>query len=375
MIELCRSLGLEADMQPIRQHQGVFLWEGGHQLEKIPTGMHLGLTGQPWMALVCSALSPRGKLRAALQGLLPDHAESHPETLGPYIRHRLEREANKELPSPFSPDVFACDPYELSLMNAFPQLAIFKQEHNTRNEGLAFATMEGGMQRLTDRLAERVPGDRHLGVHVQEIRTTDGGWEVVSGEGRIWQSHQLVLALPRLESARLMKGISPTIATGLSSPSAVTGACVYLGFEVDSLEIPWDAYGFVSGDVEARPLVACTWTRTGNRVLFRAYLRGSADFAIDSASTQKLIHTAWQTLEPMFGLPDPPLLSHVERYPEVFPQFHLGDIEQASHLEEQRTQIAGLYWTGPAFGAAGIPASVQHARGIAHSLVEQGLRS
>ncbi|MBT9585023.1 FAD-dependent oxidoreductase [bacterium] len=366
-IEMCRSLGLESHLMPARSQRGVYLWDGHNPLEIIP-GLQMGLTGQPWMALLCPDLSPLGKLRAALQGLIPEAADPD-EGLGPYVRRRLQADFAKELPTPLSPGLFSADPHEPGLADSFPHFAVYRQEVDTRHEELTFHSFRGGMQILVDHLAETVQTNMHTGVSVRQILSGEKGWEVVSEDSRRWHSDVLVVALPRAATAGLLGSLDGPLASKLSESGSVSGACVYLGFEPTHIHLPLDGYGFVSQDLAARPVVACTWGPSQQGVLLRTYLRD-----IDSLSSETLIEQTLDCLRPLLAIDEAPLISHVERYHQAFPKYHVGDIAQVAELEEMRQRHPGLYWTGPAFGVAGIPACVQHARRIAEDIL-QSIRS
>ena len=366
-IEMCRSLGLESHLVPARSQRGVYLWDGHNPLEIVPAGLQMGLTGQPWMALLCPDLSPLGKLRAALQGLIPEAVESD-ERLGHYVRRRLLADSGKELPTPLSPGLFSSDPHEPGLANSFPHFALYRQEVDTRHEELTFHSFRGGMQILVDHLAETVKTNLHTGVSVRQILPRDQGWEIICQDSRRWQSDVLVLALPRAATARLLGSMDDLLASKLSQSGSVSGACVYLGFEPTHIHLPPDGYGFVSQDLAARPVVACTWAESQQGVLLRAYLRD-----VDTLSPETLIEQTMDCLRPLLALEQAPLVSHVEIYPEAFPKYHVGDIAQVAELEEMRQRHPGLYWTGPAFGVAGIPACVHHARRIAEDIYQRRL--
>ncbi|MBS2040640.1 protoporphyrinogen oxidase [bacterium] len=387
MLEFCRELGLESRLSRSRgEFAATYVWDQD-RLIKLPPGLHMGIPSRPWTVLMSPLLSPMGKLRLAIEGLLPQADSSDPdESVGSFIRRRLGSEALAKLVGPLSAGIFATDPECLSLQATFPHLAQYEKKYGslTRalwsapqpSSGAAFHTFVGGMGELIERLVQRLEGSLHCQVDIQNVsRNSEGAWVVRSQDGSSWVSQALVLAIPTPEIARLLGDLDPALAETLGEMRLSSAAAVHLGFDRSQILNPLQGFGFVSSYPANRPLVACTWSsqKFHNRapqdgVLLRGFLRNQPDFDVDAVSTGELVATALGTLRPLLGIEGEPLMTRVQRYPQAFPEYRVGHLQRMAELDEKRQQHPGLYWIGSAFSAGGIPECVAQGRRVAEKI-------
>ena len=370
MLHLCGKLGLEGLLQTPRVGKVGYLWNG-QGLERLPASLHMGLSRHPWMALLCSSLSPLGKLRAALEGLVPT-PQGADERLGQFVRQHLDLEADKSMASPLSGGLFSTDASDGQAVTRFPEQAIYRQEAETARPEVTYRTFQGGMQVLVDRLAEAVRPHLRLGVTAESLQVDETGWLVTSTAGEIWSSQHLMLALPLRETAHLMLTCDAPLGQRLLALDTVSGVCVSLGWERPPAGVPSDGYGFVSQAGHSQPVLAATWSDPADTGSFavRAFLRSPPEHSGESTSADHLTQKVVQFLTPILGLCSPPAISQVDRYEQAFPALEIGNLPQLTELESLRARHLGLHWTGPAFGAAGIPHCVLQAHRIARAIHE-----
>lgn len=223
------------------------------------------------------------------------------------------------------------------------------------------------MQRLVDSLAAELGSTVVCQQTVERVHRQDsGGWLVCGPEGRSWACRNLVVATGAAESARLLV----PICAGLVAPAPlVSGACIYLEFSRSHVDLPADSYGCVTPDLADRPLVACSWQLLPDVVLVRAYLRDSEFASVERASAGELVQAALAELRRPLGLSGLPRMTHVERYVRAFPDYRVADFCKIEETERLRRSFAGLYWSGPAFGVAGVPQCIHHAREVAKDIL------
>ncbi|MFN8610861.1 MAG: protoporphyrinogen oxidase [Vulcanimicrobiota bacterium] len=390
MLEFCKELGLESRLSRSRgEMAATYVWDHD-RLVKLPPGLHMGIPSRPWTVLMSPLLSPWGKLRLAVEGLLPQaEASEADESVGSFIRRRLGDEALAKLVGPLSAGIFATDPESLSLQATFPHLAQYEKKYGslTRalwsapqpSSGAAFHTFVGGMGELTDRLVSLLGDNLHCQVEVGQVtRDEQGDWLVQSQDGRSWTSQALVLAIPTPEIARLLGAVDPALCESLGEMRQSSAAAVHLGFHRTQISNPLEGFGFVSSYPANRPLVACTWSSQKfhhrapeDGVLLRGFLRNQPDFDVDQVGTQELVATALGTLRPLLGIQGKPLMTRVQRYPQAFPEYRVGHLQRMAQLDQQRQQHPGLYWIGAAFAAGGIPECVAQGRRVAEKIAQE----
>lgn len=393
ILEFCRELGLESRLTRSRgELAATYVWDQD-QLIALPPGLHMGIPSRPWTVLMSPLLSPWGKLRLAVEALLPKAmAEgSGPladESVASFIRRRLGQEALEKLVGPLSSGIFATDPEQLSLQATFPHLSQYEQKYGsltralwsapTPKGGASFHTFVGGMGELIERLASLQKGPIHCDVSVLRVtRDSQGDWTVTAAGGQSWTGRTLVLAIPTPEIARLLKDVDPALADSLQDMRLSSAAAVHLGFHRNQVTHPLKGFGFVSSYPATRPLVACTWSSQKflNRapqdgVLLRGFLRNQEALCVESATPQELISTTLETLRPLLGIEGEPTMTRVQRYPQAFPEYRVGHLQRMTEIDQQRRRHPGLYWVGSAFSAGGIPECVQQGRRVAESIAQ-----
>jgi len=134
-LALCRRLGIEDRL--VRTDDGfrrTFVWHGG-RLHPLPDGFQLLAPTRITPLLTSSLFSWPGKLRMALDLVLPRGTPGGDETLGAFVRRRLGREALERVAQPLVAGIYTADPDELSLRATMPRF--LELEHRERSVILA----------------------------------------------------------------------------------------------------------------------------------------------------------------------------------------------------------------------------------------------
>ncbi|MEY3290039.1 MAG: protoporphyrinogen oxidase, partial [Actinomycetota bacterium] len=115
--QLASELGLGAALtSPTGAHASV--WHNG--MHDIPGDLLLGVPAKMRVFATTSLLSPLGKLRAALEPLLPATVDT--DSIGHYVRHRFGNQVHERLVDPLVGSIYAADTDNFS-MAAVPQIA------------------------------------------------------------------------------------------------------------------------------------------------------------------------------------------------------------------------------------------------------------
>ena len=120
-LALCRRLGIEDRLVGTDgRYRRTFVWHRG-RLHPLPDGFQLLAPTQLTPFITSSLFSWPGKLRMALDLVLPRGTPGGDETLGAFVRRRLGREALERVAQPLVAGIYTADPDELSLGATMPR--------------------------------------------------------------------------------------------------------------------------------------------------------------------------------------------------------------------------------------------------------------
>src|SRR5215467_14092522 len=178
-VRLCEELGLGDELiSTTTQHRQSFIVRGG-KLVPVPQGFYLMAPGS-WRSLLSTPVfSWRGKLRMALDLVVPRRTATDDESLAQFVTRRLGREALERMAQPMVGGIYTADPQYLSMQATMPQFIEMEQQHGcliramlskqrrtaAPTQGTSgpryglFVALRQGMQTLVDTIMEHLPGD------------------------------------------------------------------------------------------------------------------------------------------------------------------------------------------------------------------------
>lgn len=387
-VELCKELGLE-DEVVIPGSMGAYVWTRG-ELVPFPDRAPFGIPAEVGELLRWPGL-PRGpKLRALLDLVRPAAKEREDEPLGALLRRRLGAGVAMAMVEPLLAGLHAGDPLRLSVEATFPELPRWERHHGSllrgaRAAGRAageeqgrqpmFATVWGGLSRLTERLVDRIGGDRvRLDHPVSEIEPEGGGYRVRAA-GKELRADAVVVATPAFEAARLLSNVSPGAAQGLGAIPYVSTAVVFAAYPRGTAERIPEGTGFVVPSGEAT-ITACTWISRKwpnadfeDRAVLRSFVGRAGEEAALEFSDDELAATVAGEVEAALRIGSPPVVSRVIRWNRSMPQYEVGHLERIGRIEASLAERPGLFLTGSAFRGVGIADCVRQARQAAQGVI------
>ncbi len=399
-VELARELGLGhrlIDTDPGRNR----VWMVRHgKMTEIPPSMGHVLPCRLAPIWGSQLLSWRGKLRLALDLVLPRRRGAGDESLGSFLRRRFGKEMVDRLAGPLLAGIYVADPENLSLAATFPHFAEIERRHGSVIRGLRAsmaarggrhgdpgattrahgsapapstrAALAGGIGELTDALITKLsepapPAEVTLNTQAPVERlaraAVEGRWHLaVAGEEH--EADAVILALPAFAAADLLRPLSPDAATTLAAIPYVSTATVSLGYREEDLPRPLDGYGFVVPAAEKRRITACTWCsakfpgRAGEgHALLRVFLGGAQGQHHLDTDDSTLVRHAREDLSDLMSLDADPLLTVVHRHHRATPQYQVGHRDRMDGLESVLPD--GLHLAGSAFHGIGLPDCIE----------------
>ncbi len=396
-LALCRRVGLEPELIGTRdEHRATFVVHKG-KLEPLPEGFML-LAPTKFSPLLRSRLfSWPGKLRMALDLLLPRAGRQDDESLGSFVRRRLGREALERVAQPLVGGIYTADPDRLSLAATMPRFLHMEREHRSviyamwqasrkkpqEAKGASgarwslFVTLRDGMQQLADTLTARLAlGTVRHRCAVTAVRPVAGGWRVDCEGGSVLQADGVVLATPAFHTARMIQALDSGLAEHLSSIPYSSAATVSLAYRREQVPHPLNGFGFVVPHIENRALIAGTFSSVKyagrapeGHVLLRAFVGGSLQeelFNLDDAEMERAVR---QELGQLLGVHAAPLFVRIARYPRSMPQYLVGHLGLVDAIEQKVAEHPGLALAGSAYRGVGIADCVRSGEAAAEAML------
>jgi oxygen-dependent protoporphyrinogen oxidase len=130
-MRLCEELGLGDEIiSTTTQYRQSFIVRGG-KLVPVPQGFYLMAPGS-WRSLITTPVfSWRGKLRMALDLVVPRRTATDDESLAQFVTRRLGREALERMAQPMVGGIYTADPQYLSMRATMPQFLEMEQQHGS----------------------------------------------------------------------------------------------------------------------------------------------------------------------------------------------------------------------------------------------------
>lgn len=385
---LAMELGLEKEIiYPLPTAKRVYVVHGG-RLVAMPEGLAFGAPTRVLPILRSPLYSPLGKLRMALDVVLPRGNPEGDESVGAFVTRRLGREAKEAVVGPLLGGIFSGDVDELSLLGSFPQLREAERQHRSlilalrrrakenakRGQTATFTSLRKGMSQLIDTLAASLgPGTVKTGVKVQSV-VREGTGYMVRTEGGTFEASAVVLAVNAGVATKLLSDSAPKASEALARIAFGTSATVHFAFERSEVEHALDASGFIAPKEERRNIQAATFVSSKwpgrapeGKVLMRTFFGEPAS----SESDGELATRGLAELAALAGVKGKPLFTEVSRFVAASPRMLVGHLERVRHLREQlRDALPGVHLLGGGYDVAGISDVAKAGRELAESLGE-----
>jgi len=354
-----------------------YVWHD--ELHDIPSGTVLGVPGSLRSIWSTSLYSPRGKLRASLEPLLPRRVGRSSASLGGTIRARCGSEVLERAVDPLVGGIYATDTDAFSV-HAMPQLddlissrsslmAAARETLRTRSDvGPVFAAPRGGMTALVEATAEFI---RRSGVDVRtswavtDVSRDANGYVVVGPDGEI-RGDAVVVASPARHSAHFMRTLSPVVAEDLTTREHASIVMV-------SLAIPrsqWPEWLAGSGYLVPKPkqtaitaasFASNKWSHlrnTDDDMILRVSL-GRDGMPMHHHDDDTLVRLALADLNWHLDCDLQPRAQRITRWVESFPQYRPGHEARVAATEARLgIDAPGVVLAGASHRGIGIPACV-----------------
>jgi oxygen-dependent protoporphyrinogen oxidase len=361
MIALCEDLNL-LPKQTQASAKKRYLYLNG-KLTALPT--------KPWQALTTPVLSLLGKLRLLQEPCKPK-CQADDMSVAGFFSHRVGREVVDHLVDPFISGIYAGNVQTLSMPAVFPKLWQWEQEAGSLFKGAQAAmraarnqpkkskmklmSFEGGLQTLTDALANALPSDAlKLNCPVSHIEKSASGYQVFLKSGERLESQNIVLAVPAFVAAQLLRTLVPEASRHLERIPYSGLSVAHLGFNVEQIGHPLDGFGCLIPRKEKVKLLGAIWASSlfpervpVGKILLSNFMGGAHYPEAIGHKASQIKGQVVQDLQTVFGLKGSlePVFSSVLFYEQAIPQYNMGHLQRITAIECALKKRKGLHLAG-----------------------------
>jgi protoporphyrinogen/coproporphyrinogen III oxidase len=377
-VDLCNELGLGEELV-VPGAAGAYVWTDG-RLTSFPPRSAFGIPSRIGDLLGWRGLPLAARLRAALDVYRPARRGQGDEALGRLLRRRLGAGAASVMVEPLLAGLHAGDPDRLSILATFPEIAEWERRHGSlikgaraavkasaeAGSGPMFATVWGGLDRMTGALASRLGSGRLLlETPVLGLRQEAGHHLLETTAGR-FEAEAVVLAVPAFDASRLLSGLVPEASAELSAIPYSSTAVVILAYPEGTADRVPDGTGYVTPRGPAI-VTACTWISRkwptedlGSRAVLRCFVgRAGSEEALDLTDQELIdaVRAETEAVVPMGVRPE----AAVIRWPRGMPQYEVGHLDRVEGVRRALDRTPGIFVAGSAYGGVGIPDCIRQA--------------
>jgi oxygen-dependent protoporphyrinogen oxidase len=397
--DLCRELGIGDQLigSNDADRKTYILTRG--RLVELPDGL---------MFLVPTKILPTGlsplfswatKLRMAAEFFHPPRAVNRDESVADFVTRHYGHEMVDRLADPLLSGVYGGDAANLSVRAVLARFADMERSHGSLGRAMLaarkkmrsgprrtapplFTSIKKGMEHLAEKIVSRLtPAALIPNAPVQAIDLEAGRWVVSTGaQSDVFDF--VILALPGLAAAQVLRGVSPELAAELGGVQYSSSITVGLGYGRDVRESLPSGFGFLVPRSERKKLLAATFVHNkfpnrapADRALLRCFFAGANAEEVWPLSDDQIVAIVRDDLQQILGpqisgLRAEPLFARVYKWKSAMAQYGVGHLERLERIEQLRQKLPGLALAGNAYRGIGVPDCVRSGREAAKALLQ-----
>ena len=384
--DLCRTLGIGDQLigSNDTDRKTYILTRG--RLVEMPDGLMFMVPTKILPTGLSPLFSWRTKLRMTRELFHPPRAVDHDESVADFVERHYGREMVDRLADPLLSGVYGGESATLSVRAVLPRFAEMERTHGSLGRAMLaarkkmgkgprkpapplFTSLTDGMQHLAESVTSRLTPDSLLtNATVQAIQPEAGGW-VVSAGMQSDQFDAVVIALPGLAAANVLRLTSGQLADELAAVQYSSSITVGIGYDREvRCSLP-PGFGFLVPRSEGKRLLAATFVHNKfphrapeDRALLRCFFAGMNAENVWPLSDDQIVGIVRNELQQIIGLRAEPLFARVCKWKSAMAQYSVGHLERLERIERLRQQLPGLTLAGNAYRGIGVPDCIRSGR-------------
>jgi len=384
--DLCRTLGIGDQLigSNDTDRKTYILTRG--RLVEMPDGLMFMVPTKILPTGLSPLFSWRTKLRMTRELFHPPRAVDHDESVADFVERHYGREMVDRLADPLLSGVYGGESATLSVRAVLPRFAEMERTHGSLGRAMLaarkkmgkgprkpapplFTSLTDGMQHLAESVTSRLTPDSLLtNATVQAIQPEAGGW-VVSAGMQSDQFDAVVIALPGLAAANVLRLTSGQLADELAAVQYSSSITVGIGYDREvRCSLP-PGFGFLVPRSEGKRLLAATFVHNKfphrapeDRALLRCFFAGMNAENVWPLSDDQIVGIVRNELQQIIGVRAEPLFARVYKWKSAMAQYSVGHLERLERIERLRQQLPGLTLAGNAYRGIGVPDCIRSGR-------------
>lgn len=384
--DLCRTLGIGDQLIGSNDSdRKTYILTRGRLIE-MPDGLMFMVPTKILPTGFSPLFSWKTKLRMTRELFHPPRAVDQDESVADFVERHYGREMVDRLADPLLSGVYGGESATLSVRAVLPRFAEMERTHGSLGRAMLaarkkmgkgprkpapplFTSLKDGMQRLAEAVTTRLTSDSLLtNAAVQAIQPEAGGWVVSAG---MQSDHfdAVVIALPGLAAANVLRLTSGQLADELAAVQYSSSITVGIGYDRDVRQSLPPGFGFLVPRSEGKRLLAATFVHNkfphrapDDRALLRCFFAGVNAENVWPLSDDQIIGIVRSELQQIIGLRAEPLFARVYKWKSAMAQYSVGHLERLERIERLRQQLPGLALAGNAYRGIGVPDCVRSGR-------------
>ena len=352
----------------------------------------------PVAFMLSSVLPASGRLRLLGEVFAAPHP-GHDETVFDFASRRIGKQAAEVLVDAMVTGVFAGDSQKLSLAATFPKMAAMESNYGSLTKALfakmreakktgsrsagpagpggTLTTFSGGMNRLTDQLAENT-GRRLLLRRPLQTLEREGLTHILTTEDGVIEAETILLALPAERAARLMMHLAPDAVEPLVEIPTAPIAVVMLGYaDENAFGRPVSGFGFLVPRGEDEALLGTLYCHDifpgqapDGSLFLRAMVGGARSPDAVGLNDHRLLHRVRSSLAKVLGADPEPDRVWIVRWEQGISQYTVGHLDRVAAAEEAASD-AGIELAGSPYRGVSVNDCIKQARSAATRVAER----
>ena len=293
-----------------------------------------------------------------------------------FVRRRLGAEVLDYAVEPLVAGIFGGEPEGLSVRHALPGLYALERHHGSLARGRLAArrgrrrppdgppgaggrpgvfSFRNGLQAFTDALCSRLAGTLRLRTPVTGVQPAASGWDVTvvqDDRPRTERFDAVVCAVPlhRLGGVGLETSIDLRPLAGVAYPPL---SVLALGFRVEDVRHPLDAFGLMVPQVEPFRLLGALFSSTmfpdrapTGHVLLTAFVGGARRPELAGEPADRLVQVAVEDLRALVGVRGAPTFVRHVYWAQSIPQYGTEHDLVLATIDRLESRHPGLFLAG-----------------------------
>lgn len=375
--DLARDAGIEDRCVPAdAAARKRFIYWGGRLHALAPNPVQIAAT---------PLLSIGGKTRAVRELFVPprQHAAGPDESVHDFFARRFGDEVAERIVAPALLGITGGNARSTAAGAVFPRLLALEKESGSVIRGMFRARPKpgkltgfagGGMQRLSDALAQRL-GDRlRVNTPVERIERHADSYRVAFRGGQC-DAGAVIVATPADAAAALVESLDAELAALLRTIDYAPMRVAGVAFRAADVPVPLDGFGFLAARGQGVRILGSLYTSTifpeqaaAGTAYIRVFIGGAEDRSVVNLDSETLRAIVLTDLKTTLGVTAPPVAFHEVCWPRAIPQYDLSHRALLASIDARIALHPNMALIGNAYRGLGLGDTVRDAIAVAERM-------